>query len=353
MTQQDIKAQEQQIRRGFYQELLEKIQELQDQDNLNEDLIEFIDDYKNEYIQELGITTIKQYNVGLIKLIIQFLLENIKLPPNSSFIDKFIKTLTPKDSQNLPETSNMNYEQRMLYKLRKYLVENTPKYLQMADNTQRKNTLKKEIEKLFQDDNPFAIIFDDIYSIPFNEIMTFLNKCTSFSPEETSLYFISLINQFVRNHRFDIIKELFMNGFEPRTQEDWKDILPLKYYNNLMGIGVDYNKTRNDILSEHTEASITYTRCVKNTTQNYNCNIKFSYKVNDSVFNQELMLTRKNKINKTDRLIIRYNPSDPNDYKIEERKGAINPDIIIFGDDIKQINPSYTGVVDAIISNIQ
>lgn len=216
-------------RRAFFKDIYQRIQELPDDQDLPEDIQDDIKKYSRSQNSEKSILRVVEYPVEAVKKILSSLLQNL-----DGNLSSLITDLLKEINLTNPSMKYMSYENQLKLKLDQYIKQNLSAYLPTPSGTLTNvpmAQLQKDLAGFFVEEEG-GNIFDPLFHsfIKEEDIKTFLATCDFITPDgQVSLR--PFISKFIDQHRFDLIQDLFENGFQPTSPQDWKDALPPEYYN--------------------------------------------------------------------------------------------------------------------------
>ena len=214
-------------RRDFFKNILERLQELPDQDRLPQDIQDEFKKYSRSQNSEKILIRLTDYPVSAVKQILSVLLQDLE-GNLSAIVSNLLKEIRLND-----ETMRyMSDENRLKLKLSQYVEKNLSKYLPTVTETASTDVpmdqLQKDLAAFFavEDDEVVGNFFEPLFH--------------SFLPEETIKVFLATtdpviplqhqVSKFLDAHKFHLIQELFERGFQPTSPQDWKDALPSEYF---------------------------------------------------------------------------------------------------------------------------
>jgi hypothetical protein len=218
-------------RRDFFKDILQRIQDLPDNNLLPQDIQDELKKYSRTQTSEKTVIRLTDYPVFAVKSVVSSLLRN--LDGNlATLINNLLKEIRLTDDS----LKYMSENAKLKINLEKYIRENLSKYLPTllsgASTDVPMEQLQKDLSGFFAVENGDNI-FDPLFHsfIPEEKIKTFLATSDFIKPDgQVSIgYFIS---KFINEHKFDLIQELFEKGFQPTSPQDWKDVLPRGYYDS-------------------------------------------------------------------------------------------------------------------------
>lgn len=214
-------------RRDFFQRILVRLQELPDQERLPQDIQDELKKYSRSQNSEKIIVRLTDYPVFAVRQVLSSLLQD--LDGNlSALVSNLLKEIRLSD-----ETMKyMSDENRLKMKLNQYVEANLSKYLPTsaggAETDVPMEQLQKDLAGFFtvDDDEVVGNIFEPLFHsfLPEETIKLFLANTDATTPLQHQ------VSKFLDAHKFDLIRELFDNGFQPISPQDWKDALPPEYY---------------------------------------------------------------------------------------------------------------------------
>ena len=210
----------QDIRRDFFKDILQRIQDLPDDVMIPPGIRDDIQAYSRSRGSESNIIKVVEYPTYAVKKVFSELLQNLD-GDISPVINKLLKEIRFNDET----LKYMSQDTKRKHKLAEYVRQNLSKYLPIATENQTDvplEQLEKDLHDLDEDDDVFHPLFHSF--IPEDRIKTFLAN-VDFT---NSLY--HQISKFIKQHRFYPIQKLFETGFKPTSPQDWKDALPSGYY---------------------------------------------------------------------------------------------------------------------------
>lgn len=204
-------------RRDFFKDILQRVQDLPDDQRLPDSIQDDIRAYSRSQNSEKPIVRVSDYPVGAVKHVFSVLLEN--LDGNMGvLVNDLLRDIRLNDEslRYLPQDAQWKL------KLDKLLQEKNISTLSM-------DQLRTEVASLFdqEEENVLEPLFQS--SLSEGEIKNFLVSSSFVKPDgQVSLrYFVA---RFLEEHRFDLIRDLFQKGFQPTSPEDWANALPPSYY---------------------------------------------------------------------------------------------------------------------------
>lgn len=214
-------------RRDFFQRILERLQELPDQERLPQDIQDDLKKYSRSQNSEKIIVRLTDYPVFAVRQVLSSLLQD--LDGNLSVL---VSNLLKEIRLNDETMKYMSEESRLKMKLNQYVETNLSKYLPTstggAETDVPMEQLQKDLAGLFtvEDDEVVGNIFEPLFHsfLPEETIKLFLANTDATTPLQHQ------VSKFLDAHKFDLIRELFDNGFQPTSPQDWKDALPSEYY---------------------------------------------------------------------------------------------------------------------------
>lgn len=213
-------------RRDFFQRILERIQELPAQDRLPQDIQDELKKYSRSQNSEKIIVRLTDYPVFAVKQVLSALLQD--LDGNLSML---VSNILKEIRLNNESMKYMSEESRLKMKLNQYVEKNLSKYLPSSTGTETDvpmNQLEKDLAGFFsiEDDEVIGNFFEPLFHsfLPEETIKLFLANTDATTPLQHQ------ITKFLDAHKFHLIKELFDNGFQPTSPQDWKNALPSEYY---------------------------------------------------------------------------------------------------------------------------
>jgi len=218
-------------RRDFFKDILQRIQDLPDNNLLPQDIQDELKKYSRTQTSEKAVIRLTDYPVFAVKSVVSSLLRN--LDGNlATLINNLLKEIRLTDDS----LKYMSENAKLKINLENYIRENLSKYLPTllsgASTDVPMEQLQKDLSGFFAVENGDNI-FDPLFHsfIPEEKIKTFLATSDFIKPDgQVSIgYFIS---KFINEHKFDLIQELFEKGFQPTSPQDWKDVLPREYYDS-------------------------------------------------------------------------------------------------------------------------
>lgn len=216
-------------RREFFSALLERIKHLPPTSALPEEIQQAIRQYAGKQLSEKGfMLLLRCQNTAILSFVLENLLSNLGTFQPATLINTLIASSTRKETP--PEERIMNYNERIIYKLRQFLRNNLTIYIDdpaLPPKDMSISQLQKSLEQ------EFGKIFEPLFA---NNILTpetikrFLSTSDFISPNGT-LSIDATISKFMQEHRYDRIIDLLNSGFRPQHDEDWENVLPEAYYN--------------------------------------------------------------------------------------------------------------------------
>lgn len=213
-------------RRDFFQRILERLQQLPEQDRLPQDIQDELKKYSRSQNSEKIIVRLTDYPVFAVKQVLSALLQDID-GNLSMLVSNMLKEIRLND-----ETMKyMSEENRLKMKLNQYVEANLSKYLPTSTGTETDvpmDQLQKDLAKFFpiEDNEVVGNIFEPLFHsfLPEETIKLFLTTTDPIMPLQHQ------ISKFLGAHKFNLIQKLFETGFQPTSPQDWKDALPPEYY---------------------------------------------------------------------------------------------------------------------------
>lgn len=213
-------------RRDFFKRILERLQELPEQDRLPQDIQDELKKYSRSQNSEKIIVRLTDYPVFAVRQVLTSLLQDLE-GNLSTIVSQLLKQIRLND-----ETMKyMSDETRLKIKLNQYVEDNLSKYLPIATGGPATDVsmeqLQKDLAGFFTvDDEVVGNIFGPLFHsfLPEEEIKLFLATTDPVIPLHHQ------ISKFLDEHKFDLIQKLFETGFQPTSPQDWKDALPSEYY---------------------------------------------------------------------------------------------------------------------------
>jgi len=213
-------------RRDFFKRILERLQELPEQDRLPQDIQDELKKYSRSQISEKMIVRLGDYPVSAVRQVLTALLQDLE-GNLSTIVSQQLKEIRLND-----ETMKyMSDETRLKIKLNQYLEDNLSKYLPTATEGPATDVsmeqLQKDLAQFFTVENEVVgNIFEPLFHsfLPEEKIKLFLATIDPVIPLQHQ------ISKFLDGHRFHLIQELFEKGFQPTSPQDWKEALPTEYY---------------------------------------------------------------------------------------------------------------------------
>lgn len=217
-------------RRDFIKDILQRIQDLPQDDKPPRDIQDDIKKYARTQNSEKAIVRLTDYPVSAIQSVLTALLQD--LDGNLSLVvNKMLKEI------RLADLQYMTFDTQLKMKLAQYVQENLSAYLpDTIDGPRTDVTLEKlqqDLAGFFPQDDGEVVgnVFEPLFHSFLDEekIKTFLATCEFVKPDgQVSIR--PFVSRFINDHRFDPIQKLFESGFRPTSPNDWKDALPPKYY---------------------------------------------------------------------------------------------------------------------------
>lgn len=214
-------------RRDFFQRILVRLQELPEQERLPQDIQDELKKYSRSQNSEKIMIRLTDYPVFAVRQVLSSLLQD--LDGNlSALVSNLLKEIRLSD-----ETMRyMSEENQLKMKLNQYVEANLSKYLPTSTGGTETDVpmeqLQKDLAGFFtvDDDEVVGNIFEPLFHsfLPEETIKLFLANTDATTPLQHQ------VSKFLDAHKFDLIRELFDNGFQPISPQDWKDALPPEYY---------------------------------------------------------------------------------------------------------------------------
>jgi hypothetical protein len=215
-------------RRDCFQRILERIQDLPGQDRLPQDIQDELKKYSRSQNSEKILVRLTDYPVFAVKQILSALLQDL---------DGNLSVLVGKMLREIRLTHEtmkyMSEENQLKIKLNQYVEKNLSNYM-LTTTTGSAGTdvsmeqLQKDLAGFFpvEEGQVVGNVFEPLFHsfLPEETIKRFLANMDATTPIQHQ------VSKFLAAHKFDLIQELFDNGFQPTSPQDWKDALPDGYY---------------------------------------------------------------------------------------------------------------------------
>lgn len=219
-------------RRDFIRDILQRLQDLPDEERLPEEVQDDIKKYARTQNSEKAILRLTDYPISAVRSVLSTLLQDLGGNLSVLVNDKLKEIRLSDDSLRY-----MTYDNQLKIKLEKYVRDHLSAYLSGGVEGPKTDVplgqLQKDLADFFpkEDDEAVGNVFEPLFHsfLPEDTIKKFLATCGFVKPDgQVSIrYFVS---KFVGDHRFDPIQELFEKGFQPTSPNDWKKALPQEYY---------------------------------------------------------------------------------------------------------------------------
>lgn len=196
-------------RRDFFSGVLGRIKDLPDDSQLPGDVMDDMKKYSRSQTSEKPIIRLTDYPVGPVRTILSSLLQDLDGNLSSLINDMLTKIKLSDETLRY-----MGHDEKLKHKLAEYF---------------QTHPLGPDLGKdLVAMDEVFAPLFQTPY-IQSDTIYTFLTT-NNFIHTNGRVSIHHAISSFLHEHRFDPIRKLLLEeGFEPKSNDDWK-ILPQEYY---------------------------------------------------------------------------------------------------------------------------